>query len=57
VQAGELEPPPDFGRGRAAAYLLGMAKLKGKVKMLLDLDYVLTTNEVLGLEQLAPLAA
>jgi len=57
VQAGDLEPPPDFGRGRAAAYLLGMAKLKGQVKMLLDLDFVLTANEVLGLEGLVPARA
>jgi purine-binding chemotaxis protein CheW len=57
VQTDDLEPPPDFGRGRAAAYLLGIAKLRGKVKMLLDLDFVLTTNEVLGLQQVAPQAA
>lgn len=43
----EMEDPPDFGRGRTAPYLIGMAKVKGKVKMLLDLDYVLTTDEVI----------
>ena len=52
-QAVDLEETPDFGRGRTAPYLLGMAKLKGRVKMLLDLDYVLKANEILGLEQLA----
>lgn len=57
LQSGDIEPAPDFGRGRSAPYLLGVAKSKGKVKLLLDLDYVLTTNEVLGLEQLAPALA
>lgn len=56
LRAADMEPAPDFGRGRAAPYLLGVAKAKGKVKLLLDLDYVLTTNEVLGLEQLTPAA-
>jgi purine-binding chemotaxis protein CheW len=50
LQPGDIEPPPDFGRGRCAPYLLGVAKVKGRVKLLLDLDYVLTSNEVLGLE-------
>lgn len=53
LRAEDMEDPPDFGRGRTAPYLLGMAKVKGKVKMLLDLDYVLTTNEVLAAEMAA----
>ena len=57
LQAADIEPPPDFGRGRPAAYLLGVAQSKGKAKLLLDLDFVLTTNDVLGLEQLVPAAA
>jgi purine-binding chemotaxis protein CheW len=31
------------------SYILGMAKVKGKVKILLDIDRVLTAHEVLGL--------
>lgn len=52
LQGADLESTPDFGRGRTAPYLLGMAKLKGKVKMLLDLDFVLTTAEVTGLDEI-----
>lgn len=37
-------------------YILGMAKVKGKVKILLDIDDVLTSQEVRGLEQLPGLA-
>lgn len=55
LQAADLEQPPDFGRGRSVPYLLGMAKIKGKVKILLDIDYVLGQEEVLGLQ--AALAA
>jgi purine-binding chemotaxis protein CheW len=51
----DLEQPPDFGRGKSIPYLLGMAKVKGKVKILLDIDYVLGQEEVLGLQ--AALAA
>jgi purine-binding chemotaxis protein CheW len=32
-------------------YILGMAKVKGKVKMLLDIEGVLSTQDVHGLEQ------
>lgn len=48
----DLEEPPDFGSGKTAAYLLGMAKLKGKVKILLDLDCLLQSAEVVGLQAL-----
>ncbi len=43
---GEIEDTPDFGDEVASRYLLGMAKAKGKVKILLDIDRVLSTQEV-----------
>jgi purine-binding chemotaxis protein CheW len=42
----EIEDTPDFGDDVAGRYLLGMAKVKGKVKILLDIDKVLSTQEV-----------
>ena len=45
----DIEDTPDFGRGVATPYLLGMAKIKGKVKILLDIDKVMTAQEVCGL--------
>ena len=47
----DIEDPPDFGRGVTTQYLLGMAKLKGKVKILLDIDQVLASEELSGLEK------
>jgi len=51
----DIEDTPDFGdgAGSAASYLLGMAKVKGKVKILLDIDRVLSAQEVHGLDALA----
>lgn len=46
LQAGEIEDTPDFGHGVAIPYLLGMAKLKGKVKILLDINKVMSELEM-----------
>jgi len=42
----EIEDTPDFGEDVAAQYLLGMAKVKGKVKILLDIDKVLSAQDL-----------
>jgi purine-binding chemotaxis protein CheW len=39
--AGDIEETPDFGTSVDTAYILGMAKVKGKVKTLLDIDRLL----------------
>jgi len=49
MSAGDIEDTPDFGSCVATDYILGMAKIKGKVKILLDIDQVLTTQEIHGL--------
>ncbi len=43
LKANEIEPTPDFGARIDTAYLLGMAKVKGEVTMLLDIDRVVAT--------------
>ena len=53
LQASDIENTPDFGNGVETPYLLGMAKVKGKVKILLDIDMVLTAQEVLELGPVA----
>jgi len=55
LAAGDIEDTPDFGEGAGSAtsYLLGMAKVKGKVKILLDIDRVLSSQELHGLDALA----
>jgi purine-binding chemotaxis protein CheW len=48
LSAGDIENTPDFGGGSLAgtSYLLGMAKIKGKVKILLDIDRILSNEEI-----------
>lgn len=41
IATSEIEPTPDFGAQLDTRHLLGMAKLKGAVKSLLDIDRVL----------------
>jgi purine-binding chemotaxis protein CheW len=48
----DIEDTPDFGPGVETPYLKGMAKVKGKVKILLDIDEVLSTSELNGLTSL-----
>jgi len=49
VSESEIEETPEFGgRATTAAYLLGLAKVKDSVKILLDLDRVLGTDGQLG---------
>ena len=49
LTAQEIEDTPDFGEALTGQYLLGMAKVKGKVKILLDIDRVLSTQDLRGL--------
>jgi purine-binding chemotaxis protein CheW len=45
----EIEDTPDFGEAVTGQYLLGMATVKGRVKILLDIDRVLNTQDLRGL--------
>lgn len=46
VSSKELESSPDFGNGVNTEIFLGMAKIKNKVKILLDIDKVLCAEEI-----------
>ena len=46
----DIEDTPDFGSNIATNYILGMAKIKGKVKILLDINEVLSSHELHRLE-------
>lgn len=48
--ASDIEDTPDFGQGVPTPYLLGMAKIKGQVKILLDIEQVLASQDLHGLE-------
>jgi purine-binding chemotaxis protein CheW len=49
----EIEPTPDFGTKINTDYLLGMAKVKGAVKTLLDIDRVVAPDTVKALSEAA----
>jgi purine-binding chemotaxis protein CheW len=52
LAAADFEDTPDFGDGTDTPYLLGMAKVKDKVKILLEIDEVLTSQDLHGLNDL-----
>ncbi len=42
----EIEPPPAFGGAIKTDFILGMGKIKGAVKILLEIDKVMSINEI-----------
>lgn len=52
IQDQEIEDTPSFGEDVRLPYILGMAKVKGRVKILLDIDEVMTAQELGGLDLL-----
>jgi purine-binding chemotaxis protein CheW len=50
VAAGDIEDAPDFGSGSETSYLLGMAKIKNSIKILLDIDQVVMASELAALQ-------
>ncbi len=46
LQASDIEDTPDFGTGIVTPHILGLAKSKGKVKILLDINLIVSTQEL-----------
>lgn len=53
VPVKDIKPPPSVSDGLAVDYLLGVCLASDVLVMLLDIDKLLTTNEVRALENLA----
>lgn len=53
VQNQQIEPPPSFGAAVDTAFLMGVGKVGEKVVMLLDVDAVLSADEVAVIGQSA----
>lgn len=53
LSGAEIEPTPEFGIQIDTAYLLGMAKVKGQVKTLLDIDRVVSPEAVQAMTEAA----
>lgn len=49
IAAADIEETPEFGGAFDTDYLLGMAKVKGAVKSLLDIDRVVSAESLAGL--------
>lgn len=54
LAADDIEPTPEFGAVIATEYLLGLARVKGAVKILLDLDRVVAPD---AMQTILPAAA
>lgn len=46
IKAGEIEDPPVFGCNLETNYILGIAKMEGSAKILLDIDRVLSPEDM-----------
>jgi purine-binding chemotaxis protein CheW len=53
IKQNEIEDTPTFGTSLNTDFILGMAKMEGGVKILLDIDQVLTSDELSLLEKAA----
>jgi len=52
LAAADIEDAPDFGEGVNTPFVLGIAKCKGSVKILLKIEDILTLQELRGLSTL-----
>jgi purine-binding chemotaxis protein CheW len=50
ISGTDVEDTPTFGKEVELSYVMGLAKLKGKVKILLDIDQVMTAGELARLD-------
>ena len=53
IKGDDIEDTPTFGTKLNTDYILGMAKMEGGVKILLDIDRVLSAEEIADLEKTA----
>ncbi len=51
IKGADIEDTPNFGARLNTDYILGMAKTSGKIKILLDIDRVMSAEDVIALEQ------
>ncbi len=53
IKGDDIEDTPVFGTKLNTDYILGMAKMEGGVKILLDIDKVLSSEEISTLKKAA----
>jgi purine-binding chemotaxis protein CheW len=52
ITAAEIEPSPSMGSSVDTQFILGMAKAKGSVKILLDINKVLSSQDIAAMASL-----
>ncbi len=52
IHAADIEDPPSFGEDVEIDYLLGIGKAGGRVRLLLDIDHILTTQDVITIKKI-----
>jgi purine-binding chemotaxis protein CheW len=50
IAGADVEDTPTFGKEVEVSYVMGLAKIKGKVKILIDIDQVMTAPELARLD-------
>src|SRR5512147_286706 len=53
IPAEDIEPPPSFGRDVNTDYILGIGKSQSKVKILLNIDRVISADQIVQLQKVA----
>ncbi|MDR4505488.1 MAG: chemotaxis protein CheW [Candidatus Scalindua sp.] len=53
IKNGEVEDTPQFGHGIDTSFIMGLGKAKNKIIILLDINEILSTDELEMVEQLA----
>lgn len=53
IDAGDIEETPSFGADVNTEYLLGIGKAGGRVRLLLDIEKIITTADVINLKKAA----
>ncbi len=53
IKSEDIEETPTFGTSLDTDYILGMAKVSGAVKILLDIDKVLSSDEISAIDKAA----
>jgi purine-binding chemotaxis protein CheW len=53
IGAADIEPPPSFGRDVNTDFILGIGKSALKVKILLNIDRVLSADQIVQLQKVA----
>ncbi len=51
IKGSDIEDTPNFGARLNTDYILGMAKTGGKIKILLDIDRVMSADDIVVLER------